>query len=78
MTRNRQEPIRTHQELTITVILVGSWWVLIGSWLVLVVDQNVLLSNKIRGFFYHQYICNEKINALHFLHGESNEGKIGF
>ena len=40
------------------------------------IDQNVLLSNQIAGFFDHQYLWKETINALDFLHINSYQRKI--
>ena len=35
-----------------------------------VINQNVLQSNKIAGFFNHQYLWKERIKALDFLLGD--------
>ena len=41
-----------------------------------IINQNLLSSNQITGFFNHQYLWNEKVNLLGFLHKDSYEGKI--
>ena len=40
--------------------------------------QLCLSSNQIAGFCDHQYLLEEPIDTLDFLHGANHQGKIGF